>query len=222
MSWQSFRLAAAYVAPVVIVVAVWTWPVGIRSAIAVTTALVGWQVLLLRSHLRTARCARRDLLTGLPDRTVLLERMRRALDGPAEVGLVFVDLDRFKAINDTYGHVTGDRVLVETARRLCQMVPARSVVARYGGDEFAILVPPGPTPVGTIARRIEAALSEPVWLDAASTVVVISASVGTATSVRGSVDEILAAADQVMYQAKRRSTDMRTSVPNGETQLVLP
>jgi diguanylate cyclase (GGDEF)-like protein len=225
MSWQSFWLAAAYAVPVVTVIGMLTWwsSGGVLAFALMAVLVMACQVLLFRVHLRTERSARLDPLTGLPGRAFVVDRMRRALAGPTEVGLVFVDLDRFKAVNDTYGHVTGDRVLIETARRLCQLVPAGSVVARYGGDEFAILVPAGPTPVGTVARHIEGALSEPVRLDVPSAVgVVISASVGTARSVGGSVDEMLAAADQVMYQAKRRSTDMRTAVPNGETRRMLP
>jgi diguanylate cyclase (GGDEF)-like protein len=224
VSWQSFRLAAAYAVPVVTVIGVLTWwPGGGALAVALMAAfVVACQVLLFRVHLRTERSARFDPLTGLPGRAVLVDRMRRALAGRTEVGLVFVDLDRFKDVNDTYGHATGDLVLIETACRLYGLAPANAVVARYGGDEFAIVVPSGPTSTGMIAQRIAAALAEPVRLDIDGPAVVISASVGTARSVGGSVDDVLTAADQAMYRAKRRLPDMRTAVPNGETRLAVP
>ena len=157
---------------------------------------------------RSAHAARLDPLTGLPGRAFLVDRMRRALASPAGVGLVFVDLDRFKAVNDTYGHVTGDLVLVETARRLRQLVPAGAVVARYGGDEFAVLVPVGSGEITDVAHRIQVSLPHP-------------ASVGTAQSRGGSIDDMLAAADREMYRAKR-VTGIWTSVPNGETQRTWP
>jgi diguanylate cyclase (GGDEF)-like protein len=225
VSWQSFGLAAAYAVPVVTVIAALTWWPGSGAlAVGLMAALVmACQVLLFWVHLRTERSAWLDPLTGLPGRSFVVDRMRRALAGPAEVGLVFVDLDRFKAVNDTFGHVTGDRVLIETARRLCRLVPAGSVVARYGGDEFAVLVQAGPAQANAIAGRVETALRGPVGVDDGSgAVVTLSASVGTATAVGGSVDELLATADQAMYQAKRATTGIRTAVPNAETAHLLP
>jgi diguanylate cyclase (GGDEF)-like protein len=211
MSWKLLRLAGAYGVPALTAVALVTWwPASGPWGVVASAALVGvWQGLLLRAHLRAERSARLDPLTGLPGRALLVDRMRRALAGPIEVGLAFVDLDRFKAVNDTYGHATGDRVLIETAHRLRQLAPAGAVVARYGGDEFAVLVPTGTSEIDTVARRIVGALPHP-------------ASVGTAQSTGGSVDDMLAAADQAMYRAKRTATGIWTPVPNSETPLVLP
>jgi diguanylate cyclase len=228
MSWQSFRLVCAYTVPVLIVVAVTAWrPTrGVMAGAAVAVVAVTCQALLLNAHIGAQRSARLDPLTGLPGRAFLVDRMRRALAGSAEGSLVFVDLDCFKAVNDTYGHVTGDQVLIETARRLCELAPESAVVARYGGDEFAVFFPTGPAVLDAVARRIEATLQRPISLadTAAASHITISASVGwaRARSVGASVDEMLAAADRVMYQAKRAATGMRTAVPNGEAALPLP
>ena len=226
MPWHSFRLAPIYAVPVVTVAGVLTrWPAGLPVAESAIAALVVvCQVVLFRAHRIADRSARLDPLTGLPGRADFVDRMGRALDGRAEVGLVFVDLDHFKAVNDTYGHGAGDRVLVETGCRLRGSAPVGAVVARLGGDEFAVLVPAGPTSVEAVAGRVEAALHRPVRLTDAddAPTVAISASVGTAVSVGGSVGDLLAAADRAMYRAKRTLTDMRTAVPNGETRIALP
>lgn len=224
MSWHSFRLAPVYAVPVVAVAGLLTqWPAGLSVTDSAFVALVVvCQVGLFRAHRIADRSARFDPLTGLPGRADFVDRMRRALGGRAEVGLVFVDVDHFKAINDTYGHAAGDKVLIETGCRLRGSAPVGAVVARLGGDEFAVLIPAGPTSVDAMAGRVEAALHRPVRLTDADDAprVAISASVGTAVSVGGSVGELLAAADRAMYRAKRMLPDIRTIVPNDETRLV--
>lgn len=100
---------------------------------------------LQTSALENARLALLDPLTGLPNRRMLLDRMRRAIDQAEEdgngVGLVLLDIDRFKDINDSLGHDRGDELLVQVAHRLRASLRERDVVARLGGDEFAILLP---------------------------------------------------------------------------------
>ena len=100
---------------------------------------------LQTSALENARLALLDPLTGLPNRRMLLDRMRRAIDQAEEdgtgVGLVLLDIDRFKDINDSLGHDRGDELLVQVAHRLRAALRERDVVARLGGDEFAILLP---------------------------------------------------------------------------------
>jgi diguanylate cyclase (GGDEF)-like protein len=215
MSRHSFWLAPAYAVPTaVLTTAVMEWPAGTVPA-AVGLVLVGTcQGLLYRAHLTARQSARLDPLTGLPGRAILVDRLRRALRGPTEVGLVFVDLDRFKNVNDTHGHGAGDRVLIETACRLRRVVPAGSVVARYGGDEFAVLIQAGPASVGALAGRIDSALRQHVAVvDGSGPVLAVSASVGAATSVGGAVDDLLAAADRAMYEAKAGPPGIWTTRP---------
>ena len=88
-----------------------------------------------------------DPLTGLPNRTLLLDRIQRALDrrraGQGHLAVLCIDLDRFKVVNDSLGHHVGDRLLVQVARRLASVVPAGSLTARMGGDEFVVVPRPG-------------------------------------------------------------------------------
>ncbi|MGH8774924.1 MAG: GGDEF domain-containing protein, partial [Jiangellaceae bacterium] len=179
-------------------------------------ACQGW---LLGAHLRLARRVDRDPLTGLPGRARLVDRAGRALSSGQGVGLVFVDLDRFKEVNDSHGHVVGDRVLAEVARRLQRAAGPDAFVARYGGDEFAVLVTVRAAETEGLADRIGRCLRSPVLAPAP---VDVSASIGAANGAGGTVDDLLVAADAAMYAAKRAVTGMRTTVPNAETAIAAP
>ncbi|TLQ42391.1 EAL domain-containing protein [Streptomyces marianii] len=158
-------------------------------------------------NLRLRYEATHDALTGLPNRTLFFERLEKALaagDG-ARFGLCYLDLDGFKAINDSLGHSAGDRLLVEVADRLqsCATAPGE-MVARLGGDEFVALTTGRETQceVTELAARILAALAAPITLE------------GREISVRGSIGivegpagertsaEVLRSADITMYRAK--------------------
>lgn len=156
------------------------------------------------------RQARHDLLTGLPNRRQLLEWLDAAIRdaGPRDrIGLCFVDLDRFKYINDRYGHGTGDKVLTAVASRLDNSVAGLDcLVARIGGDEFVALVPP---PVDNermaeVAERLLGALSDPILTGGHQ--LDVSASIGAVvTTVEGGQAEaLLDAADTGLYRAKNR------------------
>ncbi|HET9731052.1 MAG TPA: sensor domain-containing diguanylate cyclase [Acidimicrobiales bacterium] len=178
----------------------------------VTTAyLVNAQAradLVAASH-RLREFALHDPLTGLPNRVLLVQRIEHALLRSRRSGLssavLFLDLDRFKSVNDTYGHVVGDRVLVGVARRLIEAVRGGDTVARLSGDEFVVLCEDlrSRAEAEVILGRLEGALGRPV--EVAGLEIELRASIGVAftdQSMAGA-DEIIHAADQAMYRAKR-------------------
>lgn len=148
--------------------------------------------------------ATHDALTGLANRTLLRKRVRQMADHPQRgVGLLVVDLDRFKQINDNYGHAVGDEVLVELAQRLREVAPPGTVVCRYGGDEFVLAAGLDKDRVAELAAHIVRALNDSVWT--ATGPVPVSASVGTTYSPpgdRAELAELLRRADLAMYSAK--------------------
>jgi diguanylate cyclase (GGDEF)-like protein/PAS domain S-box-containing protein len=147
-----------------------------------------------------------DSLTGLANRVRFNEQVQHAVAaaGPDDVvGVLFVDVDDFKVVNDTMGHDVGDRLLQEVARRLSDVVSEDDLPARLGGDEFAILVRRARTPsdVEDVAEQVVAALTEPVIVD--GSLLNASASIGVATTedARGKGD-LLRHADLALYVAK--------------------
>jgi diguanylate cyclase (GGDEF)-like protein len=150
----------------------------------------------------------REPLTGLPGRTIFLHRASRAIerarrDG-TNVAVLYLDLDRFKTLNDSVGHLAGDRLLVAAAARIEEASRSQDVVARIGGDEFAILCEgvASPEEASGIADRIVSALDSPLDIDGVS--VVPSASVGVALADPdvATPEELIARADLAMYRAK--------------------
>ncbi|MFC0529661.1 putative bifunctional diguanylate cyclase/phosphodiesterase [Phytohabitans kaempferiae] len=148
-----------------------------------------------------------DPLTGLPNRTLFFERLAAVFDGTASrVGVCFLDLDGFKAVNDSLGHYVGDELLVVVARRLAASVSARGhLVARMGGDEFVILVEDstGTESVIEVAEAALAAVAEPVKIESHQPLSV-TASIGIVErTVEGtSPTEVMKAADTTLYWAK--------------------
>lgn len=161
--------------------------------------------------------AMHDPLTGLPNRSLILARLSDALApdrGPSQsAGIVFIDLDDFKLINDGRGHSTGDRLLIAIAERLRLCVDAGVIVGRIAGDEFAVLHG-GPTndrELRAIAARILDYLALPIRLGEQT--VRVSASVGFAvgTAGRDSAEAVLSNADHAMYHVKRQQKRARLS-----------
>lgn len=151
-----------------------------------------------------------DSLTGLANRRMLVERLEAALErsqGDGQVhALIFIDVDRFKAINDSLGHVTGDGLLVAVGNRLRLAAGSEALVARFGGDEFVVLVEgvAGLDDAVAVARRVCAAVEEPLVLEDGYEIVA-SLSVGIALTEPGqSADDALRNADVAMYKAKGR------------------
>lgn len=154
----------------------------------------------------------RDPLTGLPNRQWLLERTWTALDDAERIGaraaLMLIDLDRFRSVNDTLGHLAGDRLLLQTADRLRQALPRGAEAARLGGDEFAVLLPvaDSTTSATRIARSLVGALSSPMDLDGLTLVLEASAGVAVFPDHALDAEGLLRRADVAMYQAKRDRT----------------
>jgi diguanylate cyclase (GGDEF)-like protein len=167
-----------------------------------------------RSEAQLRHNAFHDQLTGLPNRALFMHRLRAALEKAqrypkAQDAVLFIDLDRFKLINDSLGHLVGDQLLVNIAHRLKGCLRPTDTVARLGGDEFAILLPRIQTcnDATEIAERIQAALKQPFRLG--SQEVFTSTSVGIALSRAGfqRAEDLLRDADTAMYRAKALGRD---------------
>ncbi len=162
---------------------------------------------LVRNQEEARRLALHDPLTGLANRLLLGERLKQAREalrrGSGRLSVLYLDLDRFKEVNDTYGHQTGDELIREVGRRLQAVCRAEDTVARLGGDEFAV-VSAAAEAVGaaSLAERVVGALSGSVELTAGP--VVLSCSVGVAVVCDPEIDheETLRQADVALYRAK--------------------
>jgi diguanylate cyclase (GGDEF)-like protein len=164
-----------------------------------------WQLRELQRQLEHQ--AYHDSLTGLANRTLFIDRVDEALRKPdPTVAVLFVDIDDFKTVNDTLGHTVGDQLLVAVAERLCSCVRPSDTVARFGGDEFAVLLDrlDGPEDVVVVAERILAALAQRV--PAGDEAVSVGASVGIATNHAEATraGELIRDADVAMYEAKQQ------------------
>lgn len=155
-----------------------------------------------------------DSLTGLPNRSLLLDRLQHALDGytrtRSEGALLFIDLDNFKVLNDTLGHVQGDALLQQAAARLKQHIRHTDTLARLGGDEFVLLMEQLGQDSDIVVRDIEVVANKllhafnahPCLLDSSSHNVSISVGVALFSDAEQRVDELLKRADMAMYAAK--------------------
>jgi diguanylate cyclase (GGDEF)-like protein len=165
------------------------------------------QISLALTDARTVEAMReayRDSLTGLPTRVLFLERLERSLGEREQLVVLFIDLDRFKAVNDSLGHRAGDELLTEVALRIRETLRASDVAARLGGDEFAVLLDAvSADDACRTAERIAARVGEPFFV--AGRTVYIGASVGVAPCVGEGIKaaELLSNADVAMYRAKK-------------------
>ena len=167
--------------------------------------------------------ARTDPLTGLANRRRLREAADRLLRRGGPASLLFLDLDGFKAVNDSRGHAFGDALLVEVAARLRACVRDGDLVVRLGGDEFAVLVPGDPVHAEDVARRVRIDMAVPVQLTGRA--VRVTASIGVArtsgTAGRRSGADLLRDADVAMYQAKAAGRNRVVVCDEGMAEAVL-
>jgi diguanylate cyclase (GGDEF)-like protein/PAS domain S-box-containing protein len=156
------------------------------------------------------RRALEDPLTGLPNRAFLIGHLQRELSAAARGGgqlvVMLLDIDRFKTVNDTFGHTAGDQLLHQAAARLLDRVRGDDVVARLGGDEFVVACGRlgDETHVAALAQRVVDAFSEPFVVDGRQLVLGASVGVAVATGRDTTPDALLRDADTAMYRAKER------------------
>ena len=170
-----------------------------------------------------------DQLTGLANRSLFVDRVEQALaavDGAdsSRVGLIFLDLDGFKMVNDTWGHAQGDEVLKAVAGRILASIRPGDDAARLGGDEFAVLCPgvADVTELDRVGKRIQESLHRPVVLADGTPYDQLSVSAGAVISQPGcTAESLLQRADMMMYQAKRSGKD-RVAIgdPSQETAML--
>ena len=156
------------------------------------------------------RQANYDILTGLPNRMLALDRLKLALAQARResslVGVMFLDLDNFKHINDTLGHDAGDNLLIEAARRISSCLRGTSTVARLGGDEFLVILPglTGPEATSQVAERILKTFAPPYLLNGQEVFVTTSIGISIFPTDSDNSGSLLQHADAAMYQAKRK------------------
>ncbi|GAA1652167.1 sensor domain-containing diguanylate cyclase [Catellatospora bangladeshensis] len=158
------------------------------------------------------RLAHHDSLTGLPSRRLFLEQLAQQLavveaDGSA-LAVLFLDLDRFKDINDSLGHAAGDQLLTVTADRVTAQLRSGDAASRFGGDEFAVMLSrvDGPGDATAVASRIGDALGKPMRVAQRRLRVGVSIGIALSTAAGNDPAELVARADLAMYEAKRRGT----------------
>jgi diguanylate cyclase (GGDEF)-like protein len=198
--------------------------VGLVVAAGLLTVIRSHRRMLDTERARAVDVSLHDALTGLPNRTLLTARLEQALDADAwasprtETALLLIDLDRFKEINDTFGHGFGDQLLCQLGQRLAGVVGERATVARLGGDEFAILLPDiGTVDAATgVAKRTLAALRTPFRVEGVD--LDVDASIGVVLTGQHGRDSttLLQRADVAMYVAKTEQIGVAAYDPTGD------
>jgi diguanylate cyclase (GGDEF)-like protein len=166
------------------------------------------------------RLADRDGLTGLYNRRRMMELLESAISDAAQtwqrVGLLFIDMNGFKAINDEYGHAAGDKILNAVATRIASRVRTGDIVCRYGGDEFVVLLPsvPDAAAVSRVADTIRERVAFPYWLEGNEQH--LTAAIGESMFPHDgdSAEVLLHRADQAMYRLKARLARPMVSLGN--------
>lgn len=208
-SWWTPRHAAEGAAAVgVVVLLAIFWIVILRHRVEQQTRA------LRASEERLRRLSEHDALTGLPNRILFNDRLRTSLERAARfktcLGLLMVDADGFKQVNDELGHQAGDKLLCELAGRLAASVRATDTVARIGGDEFIVILPDlqVPAQAESIAAKIVENVSRPAEIDGSCAVLTVSIGVATYPEAGMDVETLMQCADEAMYAAKERGKNV--------------
>jgi diguanylate cyclase (GGDEF)-like protein/PAS domain S-box-containing protein len=174
---------------------------------------------------RLRRQAYYDHLTDLPNRQLFLDRLEQALARTERrrgsgIAVLFLDLDDFKTINDTLGHATGDKLLVEVAKRLKRCLRSEDTLARFGGDEFTVLIEEveGAAAALRVTQRITEKFQRPFVLDGRQLFVRLSIGIDLSDAETVSTDELLRNADTAMYKAKDEAVGYRVFDPEMHEQ----
>lgn len=183
----------------------------LRARVGVGVRMIRAYEALEEANKRLDEAAHTDYLTGLYNRRALMERFAQELDRATReatsIAALMADVDRFKQINDTYGHSAGDQVLIETAARLRRACRSYDVIGRYGGEEFLVVVVHTPEDVtGALAERLRRAMGDkPIDANGHSIVATLSmGGVWASPGERRDVDAFVKAADAMLYRAKER------------------
>jgi diguanylate cyclase (GGDEF)-like protein/PAS domain S-box-containing protein len=165
------------------------------------------------------KAAHYDALTCLPNRALFMQRLQASVerartDSDYKFGLVFVDLDDFKLVNDTYGHVFGDRLLEAVAKRLVGELRESDLPVRFGGDEFGVLLEElgSVEDIDRVAARLQAALCRPYLIEGRQLTVTATVGVAGGLGPGGGVEDLVRRADQAMYRAKANKPRLLSAV----------
>jgi len=154
----------------------------------------------------------RDFVTGIPNRELFNDRLEQAIALAQRNGwilaVMFIDLDRFKAINDTHGHAVGDKVLQAVAQRLSEQIRSGDTICRWGGDEFLYLLvnPQSRDNIERISRKVLDAVSKFLTIDHLALSIEPSIGIAVYPTDGNTTEELLANADAAMYRAKKTKT----------------
>ena len=186
------------------------------------TELIRSNAELEQSASQLRHLANHDVLTGLPNRKLFHERLEQAIEWAAEngqmIGLLFLDLDGFKLINDTCGHDVGDLLLQAIAKRLLGCLRGSDTVSRLGGDEFTVILPAIPTTQDAVrvAEKILITLAQPFAIEGNPIAVTLSIGISLYPQNGKTVDHLVKAADSAMYAVKESGKNRYEFAANPE------